>query len=84
MIFSQKEALRLSQKIDAKGNLSPEAFSSTLETMKSFAYMCKLYQADRIIAVATAAIRTAKNGSGTDRAGRKRNRHQPAYYQRYH
>ena len=63
MIFSQKEALRLSQKIDARGNLSSEAFAATLETMKSFAYMCKLYQADRIIAVATAAIRTAKNGT---------------------
>ena len=63
MIFSQKEALRLSQKIDVRGNLTPEAFIATLETMKSFAYMCKLYQADRIIAVATAAIRTAKNGA---------------------
>lgn len=62
MIFNQKEALRLSQKINAKGNLSELAFTSTLETMKSFAYMCKLYQADRIIAVATAAVRMAKNG----------------------
>ncbi len=62
MIFNQKEALRLSQKIDAKNNLTPEAFQLTLDAMKSFAFMCHIYQADRIIAVATAAIRNAKNG----------------------
>ena len=31
--------------------------------MKSFAYMCKIYQADKTIAVATAAIRNAANGA---------------------
>jgi exopolyphosphatase/guanosine-5'-triphosphate,3'-diphosphate pyrophosphatase len=62
MVFNQKETLRLSQRLDAKGRLSEEGCASALETMKSFAYMCHLYQADRIIAVATAAIRTAKNG----------------------
>ena len=62
MVYNQKEALRLSKKIDSKGNLSPEAFTSTLETMRSFAHMCKLYNTDKIIAVATAAVRSAKNG----------------------
>ena len=63
MIFNQKEALRLSQKIDVFGNFTKEAFQETMDTMHSFAYMCKLYQAERIVAVATAAIRTARNGS---------------------
>lgn len=63
MVYNQKEALRLSQKIDKNGNLTQQAFSDTIETMKSFAYMCKLYHADRIIAVATAAIRNAGNGA---------------------
>ncbi len=62
MVYNQKESLRLSKKIDSKGNLSPEAFTSTLETMRSFAHMCKLYNTDKIIAVATAAVRSAKNG----------------------
>ena len=43
--------------------LTEVAFSSTIETMKSFAYMCKIYQADKTIAVATAAIRNAANGA---------------------
>ena len=60
---SAKEALRLSQKTDKKGCLTPQAFTDTIETMKSFAHMCKLYHADRTIAVATAAIRNAKNGA---------------------
>lgn len=63
MVYNQKEALRLSQKIDKKGNLTPQAFTDTIETMKSFAYMCRLYHADRTIAVATAAIRNAGNGA---------------------
>lgn len=63
MVYNQKEALRLSQKVDAKNQLTEEAFTSTIETMKSFAYMCNIYRADKIIAVATAAIRNASNGS---------------------
>ncbi len=62
MVYNQKEALRLSQKLDKTGRLTEGAFASTLETMKSFAYMCKLYNADKTIAVATAAIRSAPNG----------------------
>ena len=48
MVYNQKEALRLSQKIDKNGNLTQQAFT---------------YHADRIIAVATAAIRNAGNGA---------------------
>lgn len=63
MVYNQKEALRLSQKVNDKNLLTEEAFSSTIETMKSFAYMCKIYQADKTIAVATAAIRNSQNGA---------------------
>ena len=63
MVYNQKEALRLSQKIDKNGSLTPQAFADTIETMKSFAYMCDLYHADKTIAVATAAIRNAGNGA---------------------
>ena len=62
MVYNQKEALRLSQKVDSKNMLTEAAFASTLETMKSFAYMCKIYKVDKTIAVATAAIRNAYNG----------------------
>lgn len=63
MVYNQKEALRLSQKVNDNNLLTEEAFSSTIDTMRSFAHMCKVYQADKIIAVATAAIRNASNGA---------------------
>ena len=62
MVYNQKEALRLSQKVDGQNLLTEEAFTSTIDTMRSFAHMCKIYQADKTIAVATAAIRNASNG----------------------
>ncbi|MBR1590856.1 MAG: Ppx/GppA family phosphatase, partial [Acidaminococcaceae bacterium] len=68
MVFNQKETLRLAQKTDSSGNLSQEAFESTLRIMQAFAFMCKQYKADKIIAVATAAIRNAKNGSQLTKA----------------
>jgi primosomal protein N' (replication factor Y) len=63
MVYNQKEALRLSQKVDGSNMLTEAAFASTIETMKSFAYMCKTYRVDKTIAVATAAIRNAYNGA---------------------
>ena len=63
MVYNQKEALRLSQKVDGQNLLTEEAFASTIETMRSFAHMCKIYQADKTMAVATAAIRNASNGA---------------------
>lgn len=62
MVYDQKETLRLSQKVTKKGRLTPAAFNDTLECMRSFAAMCKLYNTDKTIAVATAAIRNASNG----------------------
>lgn len=62
MVYNQKETLRLSQKVNIDNLLTEEAFSSTLDTMKSFMQMCRLYNVDKIIAVATAAIRNASNG----------------------
>lgn len=82
MVYNQKEALRLSQKLDKTGRLTEEAFAATLETMKSFAYMCKLYHADKTIAVATAAIRSAPNGPELTRLVEARDRYHPAYHHR--
>lgn len=62
MVYNQKETLRLAQKVDSDNMLTEEAFASTIETMRTFAYMCKIYEADKTIAVATAAIRNASNG----------------------
>lgn len=63
MVYNQKEALRLSEKVDGSNMLTEAAFSSTIETLKNFAHMCSIYNVDKTIAVATAAIRNAANGS---------------------
>lgn len=62
MVYNQKETLRLSQKLDKSGKLTALAFTETIECMQSFASMCTLFHTDKIIAVATAAIRNAPNG----------------------
>jgi exopolyphosphatase/guanosine-5'-triphosphate,3'-diphosphate pyrophosphatase len=63
MVYNQKEALRLAQKLDKKGAITPQAFAETLDCMHNFASMCKLYKTQKIFAVATAAIRNAANGA---------------------
>lgn len=63
MVYNQKESLRLSQHVDLNNMLTEEAFASTIETMKTFAHMCRIYKADKTIAVATAAIRNSLNGA---------------------
>lgn len=61
MVYNQKETLRLSQKIDAQGELTAEGVKSTIGTLNNFAHMCKLFKTDKILAVCTAAIRNAAN-----------------------
>ena len=56
MVFNQKETLRLSQRLTKDGRLDAKAFELTLSTMQAFAFMCRQNKADKIIAVATAAM----------------------------
>ena len=62
LVYQQKETVRLSRGLTADGGLLPEAMDKAIETLKNFAYMCRLFSADTIIAVATAAVRNATNG----------------------
>ena len=62
MFFNQKESLRLGHKVDNSNNLTEEAATSLIETIKNFAYMCNVYKVNKIIGVATAAIRNSANG----------------------
>lgn len=63
LIYHQKDAVRLSQEADKDGQLQPEAMTRTMTLIKSFAHMCQLYHTDIILAVGTAALRNAHNGS---------------------
>ncbi|MDR3588444.1 MAG: exopolyphosphatase [Negativicutes bacterium] len=63
LVYHQKETVRLSEGMHGKGSLQEEAMLRAIETMKIFAQMCQLMQVDKILAVATAAVRNAKNGA---------------------
>lgn len=62
LVYNQKEPLRLASKINKKGEITEEGCNETVECLRNFASLCKLYAANAIIAVATAAIRNAPNG----------------------
>lgn len=63
LVYHQKETVRLSENMVASGLIQAEAARRAVETMKIFAFMCRLFKVDKIIGVATAAVRNAKNGA---------------------
>lgn len=63
LIYHQKETVRISQDADKNLELQPAAMNRTMTLLQSFAHLCKLHQADRILAVGTAAIRNTHNGA---------------------
>jgi len=68
LIYHQKETIRLSQDADKDQQLQPEAMNRAMTLLQNFAHICKLHHTDLIIAVGTAAIRNAQNGTEFVRA----------------
>ncbi len=61
-IFDQlKEAPRLGEGMEKDGFLKPARIQETIKTLKMFRKLCDVNGIERIIAVATAAVRRAKN-----------------------
>ena len=56
-----KESVRLGQDMDRDGFLKPQRVAETIRTLKAFKRLCDASGVERIIAVATAAVRRAKN-----------------------
>ncbi len=56
-----KESVRLGQDMDRDGFLKPQRVAETIRTLKMFRRLCDASGVVRIIAVATAAVRRAKN-----------------------
>lgn len=56
-----KESVRLGQDMERDGFLKPQRVSETIRTLKMFRKLCDSSGVTRIIAVATAAVRRAKN-----------------------
>lgn len=63
LIYHQKETIRLSQNADKNQQLQPEAMARAMTLLQNFSHVCKLHNADKIMAVGTAAIRNAHNGA---------------------
>ncbi len=56
-----KESVRLGQDMERDGFLKPQRVAETIRTLKMFKKLSDANKVDRIIAVATAAVRRAKN-----------------------
>ena len=62
MVIDQlKESVRLGKDMERDGFLKPQRIAETIKTLKMFRKLCDAYEIERIIAVATAAVRRAKN-----------------------
>lgn len=63
LVYNQKETVRLSEGLEESGLLQPAAMQRAIDTLKIFAHMIELLAVDQILAVATAAVRNAANGT---------------------
>lgn len=62
MVIDQlKESVRLGKDMERDGFLKPQRVAETIKTLKMFRRLCDAYEIERIIAIATAAVRRAKN-----------------------
>lgn len=62
LIYHQKETVRLSEGTENTDALQPGSMGRAVETLKTFAHMCRLFKVDKLLAIATAAVRNAQNG----------------------
>ncbi|MEN6565360.1 MAG: Ppx/GppA phosphatase family protein [Veillonellales bacterium] len=63
LVYNQKETVRLSEGMSKDGLLQPTAMIRAIATLQVFAHMIRLFNVNKIMAIATAAVRNAKNGS---------------------
>jgi len=61
LIDEIKEGVRLSEGMSKDGLLQPKAIHRTIEIIRLFTKLCKTNEIEKIIAVATAAVRAAAN-----------------------
>ncbi len=62
VLHEDREVTRLGASVFESGMVSPEAMASTLTALKRFYRAVKLHGADQVRAVATSALRDARNG----------------------
>src|SRR6202000_2840018 len=62
VLHEDREVTRLGGSVFETGLVSPEAMAATLDALKRFHRAAQLHGADKVRAVATAAMRDARNG----------------------
>ncbi|MBP2667406.1 MAG: ppx [Firmicutes bacterium] len=62
LVYHQKESLRLGEGMGRDRMLQPAAITRSLAALRNCAQMCSIMKVDTILAVATAAVRNARNG----------------------
>lgn len=62
LVYHQKESIRLSEGMTNNNHLETAAMNRAIGTLRMFGHKCELFGVDKIIAVATAAVRNADNG----------------------
>ena len=72
LIYQEKESVRLSENMWGTHELTKEAMERSLRSLKGFVHMANAMEVDTIKAVATAAVRLAKNGDAFIKAVKER------------
>jgi exopolyphosphatase/guanosine-5'-triphosphate,3'-diphosphate pyrophosphatase len=62
VLASEKEMVRLGSGTLARGRLSAAATARGLEALRKYKRLCESHRVDKVLAVATSAIREARNG----------------------
>ncbi|MBZ0147385.1 MAG: exopolyphosphatase [Pseudorhodoplanes sp.] len=61
-IFNEKVLAGLGREVQSKGLLAPDAVEKALSTLTRFRALCDTLHVDRVLGIATAACRDARNG----------------------
>src|SRR5690349_16164417 len=62
-IHSQKDVLRLGSVVQERGQLSEDSMSAAFASVSSLVVAARALEAEKLLAVATAAVRDARNGA---------------------
>ena len=62
LVYQDKQLVRLSEGMQAAGRLTEAAMARTLAAMQNFSHTAELLGVEKMLAVATAAMRSADNG----------------------
>lgn len=71
-LYSDRKILRLGEGVDRTGRLSPEATSRVIETIYEWKRVIESHEVEQYRAVATSAVREARNGEAFVRAVRQK------------